>query len=403
MKPSRQHAALMALLAVMLAPVPLMAEQSTLDPAAQAQAAIDKGLAFLKSRQKPDGSWQNEHEPPAMTAIVLKAFVQEPKYNSRTDFIKKGYDKLLSYQLEDGGIYRDTLANYNTAIAVSALAAADDPLYQDRIDKAIAYLKGLQWTRQIGDGPKGERIVDENDPWYGGWGYGGQSRGGGRPDLSNVQMALEALHDSGLKPDDPAYQASIKFIERMQNRSESNDQAWAGNDGGFIYGPALDRRGESFAGEYADSAGRRLRSYGSMTYAGLKSMIYAGLAKDDPRVQAAWEWITGNWTLDENPGMRSGNPDHAQWGLYYYYHTLARALNVYDQPVILDPRGNRHDWRIELIQKLAGLQNPDGSWAGDKRWMEENPVLVTAYVVLALQETIGDLKEHPAKDIAMER
>jgi squalene-hopene/tetraprenyl-beta-curcumene cyclase len=140
-----------------------------------------------------------------------------------------------------------------------------------------------------------------------------------------------------------------------------------------------------------------LRSYGSMTYAGLKSMIYAGLTKDDPRVKAAWDWVTKNWTLDENPGMRLNSPDSARSGLFYYYHTLAKALNAYDQPTITDARGTAHDWRAELIEKLSTLQKPDGSWVGEKRWMEDNPVLVTAYMVMALEEVKQDLKEHPTR------
>ena len=57
----------------------------------------------------------------------------------------------------------------------------------------------------------------------------------------------------------------------------------------------------------------------------------------------------------------------------------------------------RHDWRAELISKLASLQKPDGSWVGEKKWMEDNPVLVTAYSVIALEEAKQDLAEHPAK------
>jgi squalene-hopene/tetraprenyl-beta-curcumene cyclase len=241
-------------------------------------------------------------------------------------------------------------------------------------------------------------VKDDKDPFYGGWGYGGRSRGGGRPDLSNVQVTLDALRDAGLKPGDPAYERAVKFVTRMQNLSETNDQAWAGDDGGFVYSPADSRRGESFAGEYTGPDGRRmLRSYGSMTYAGLKSMIYAGLTRDDPRVKAAWEWVRNNWTLDENPGMRLNDPRAAQQGLYYYYHTLARALNAYDEPIITDPQGRKHDWRLEFVDKVASLQRPDGSWAGDKKWMEENPVLVTSYVAIALAETIEDLEQHPPR------
>jgi squalene-hopene/tetraprenyl-beta-curcumene cyclase len=369
--------------------------------AARAQAQIDKGLAFLKSQQKPDGGWQSEKDPPAMTAIVLKAFVQDEKYNADTDFVKRGYDKLLSYQVEDGGIYKDLLANYNTAIALSSLAAAKNPEFKDRIDRAVAYLKGLQWTDKSkfehSDATKRPTVKDESDVFYGGWGYGGLGRGPARPDLSNAQMTIEALKEAGLTEKDPAFQNALKFVTRLQNNSETNPADWASDDGGFVYGPGNDRRGESMAGEYVSPEGKRLlRSYGSMTYAGLKSMIYAGLTKDDPRVKAAWDWVRKNWTLDENPGFKQNKPDAAQSGIYYYYHTLAKALNAYDEPTITDTNGKKHDWRVELIDKLGGLQKPDGSWAGEKRFMEDNPVLVTAYTVLALEEAKADLKEHPA-------
>jgi squalene-hopene/tetraprenyl-beta-curcumene cyclase len=369
----------------------------------RAQAAIDKGLAYLKSQQKPDGSWQNEKDPPAMTAVVLKAFVQDkPKYNANTDFVKRGFDRLLSYQLEDGGIYKDLLANYNTAIALSALAAADNPAFKERIDRAVAYLKGLQWTDKSKfehkDESKRPTVKDSNDVFYGGWGYGGLGRGPARPDLSNAQMTIEALKDAGLKENDPAFQNALKFVTRLQNNSETNTAAWAGDDGGFVYGPGNNRQGESMAGEYTAPDGRRmLRSYGSMTYAGLKSMIYAGLTKDDPRVKAAWDWIKKNYTLDENPGFRLNKPDAAQSGLFYYYHTMAKALNAYDESTITDAKGVQHDWRVELTDKLASLQKPDGSWVGEKRFMEDNPVLVTAYCVMALEEIQLDLKDHPAK------
>ena len=152
---------------------------------------------------------------------------------------------------------------------------------------------------------------------------------------------------------------------------------------------------------YTGPDGKRLlRSYGSMTYAGLKSMIYAGLTHDDPRVKAAWAWISKNFTVDANPGMQVNDPklgDMTRYGLYYYYHTMARALNAYDSPVIVDSKGNKHDWRVELIEKLASTQQQDGSWQGDKRWMEDKPLLATAYSILALQEAVKDLKEHPAK------
>lgn len=366
------------------------------DPAAQAQAVIDKALAYLKAQQKPDGAWHGEKDPPAITAIVLRCMAQDAKM-AKEDFVKKGYEKLLTYKKADGSISGDMLANYNTAIAMSALAAAQNPDFRDELDAAVAYMKKIQWTDKVENIPGVVEKVDEKDPRFGGVGYGKHQR----PDGSNMQLWADALKDAGLKEDDPAFQAALKFASRMQNLSETNDQPWAGNDGGFVYTPAGNQDGgpgESFAGSFIGPDGkRRLRSYGSLTYAGLKTFIYAGLKKDDPRVKAAWDWISKNWTLDENPGMRLGDAKLAQQGLYYYYMTLSRALNAYDEPTITDPQGKKHDWRAELIAKLASLQKADGSFIGDAKWFEDNPVLVTSYVVLSLQEAQKDLKEHAAK------
>ncbi|HEY0007916.1 MAG TPA: prenyltransferase/squalene oxidase repeat-containing protein, partial [Tepidisphaeraceae bacterium] len=153
------------------------------DPGEKAQAVIDKGLAYLKSQQQPDGGWQRSNrEPPAITAIALRPFVQEPAYNSKTDFVAKGFEKLLAYQNEDGGIYKDLLASYNTAIAVSTLVKANDPAFKPQIDKAVEYLKRLQWTQDtkpdFADAKEentGRQVVrGADDPFYGGWGYGGR-------------------------------------------------------------------------------------------------------------------------------------------------------------------------------------------------------------------------------------
>lgn len=360
-------------------------------PDAKVQAMIDKGLNFLKTQQKSDGGWQNPKEPPGITALVLNAFAGSGKYTLKDDVVKKGYDRLLSYQKPDGSIYEDMLANYNTAIATSALAAANDPSLKPQLDKALDWMRKTQWVEGA-VGPKGEKVEDKSNSWYGGFGYNRHSR----PDLSNSHFAIQALRDAGLKPGDPAYEKAIVFLSRCQNFSETNDQPWSGNDGGFVYSPA--DGGDSEAESYTGPDGRKMwRSYGTMTYAGLKSMIYAGVSKDDPRVKAAVGWIQKHWTFEENPGMRDNDPKQAQHGLYYYFQVAAKALDAYDQPTITDDKGANHDWRVELIDKIGSLQREDGSWTGEQRWMENNPVLVTSYCVLALEQIQKDLKEHPAK------
>jgi hypothetical protein len=71
-----------------------------------------------------------------------------------------------------------------------------------------------------------------------------------------------------------------------------------------------------------------------MTYAGLKSMIYCGVGPDDPRVQAATKWIRQHYTIAENPGMGAD-------GLFYYYHTFAKALDAVGEDEFVDASGRR--------------------------------------------------------------
>jgi squalene-hopene/tetraprenyl-beta-curcumene cyclase len=184
--------------------------------------------------------------------------------------------------------------------------------------------------------------------------------------LSNLQTSLEALKESGLPADDQAWKNAVMFIQRCQNRSESNDQKWAGNDGGFVYLP-----GESKAGG--------TKSYGSMTYAGLKSFIYANVDKSDPRVQAAYKWIKEHYTLAENPGMKNQ-------GLFYSYDTFAKALYALGEKEITDTKGVKHNWRKELVEKLISIQSSDGYWVNENnRWWEADKNLVTAYAIIAIE------------------
>jgi squalene-hopene/tetraprenyl-beta-curcumene cyclase len=267
----------------------------------------------------------------------------------------------------DGGIYQSgTLyRNYETSLSTMCFAAANaDGRYDKVLAAAERFLKRLQWDEGEGHGPSSEA--------YGGFGYGKHER----PDLSNTQFTIEALMTLGNGADDPAIQKALIFVSRCQNlETEHNTTKFAAKnpDGGFYYTPAAG--GSSQAGETPNGG---LRSYASMTYAGLKSMIYAGVDRNDPRVEAAFDWIRKFYDLDSNPGMGSA-------GLYYYYHTFAKALDAMGVEVVEEPDGTEHHWRRELLAELAGRQRPDGSWLNEnERWLEGEPSLVTGYALLAL-------------------
>lgn len=345
---------------------------------AEIKASVDRGLKWLMEHQKKNGSYEDHA---GITALVATAFMRSPRHYTEDDgpFVKDAIKYVVSEAKPDGAIYNENKgpANYCTSIAIMALLETKNPAYKDIIERAKNYIMGLQLD-------EGEGLTPD-EPMYGGFTYGGEP--GRRPprqregedaspqrpridrsrrgDMSNLHFALEALKESGVPEDAEVWEKAIKFIERCQNRSESNDQPWAGDDGGFVYNPA-------------PSSEERSKSYGSMTYAGVESFIYANVDKNDERVQDAVRWIKDNYTLDENPPIGA-------YGLYYYYQTMAKAFALYGEPAITDSYGVQHNWYEELARKLLELQKDDGSWVNtEDRWMESNPALVTAYAVLAL-------------------
>ncbi|MFP3937762.1 MAG: prenyltransferase/squalene oxidase repeat-containing protein [Phycisphaerae bacterium] len=364
-------------------------DNDAMDPeyAEQAGELINGGIRYLLSVRNDDGGWDIEGaNEPAMTAMAIKALLRHPDFDADSPVVTEALERMLTYRRQDGGIYNpaEGMANYSTALAVMALAEVNRPEYNDALREAVAYLRGIQIVPGS-ESPDGETI-DEDHPFVGGVSYGRH----GRPDMSNLGMWMEAMHEAGVDGDDPAMRRALRFVERTQNRTESNPMGWAEegtDDGGFIYAPAVagdPTSGESKAG--TGPGGRGLRSYGSMTYTGFKSMLYADVARDDDRVRAAFDWIGRYWRLDSNPNMPRMR---SQQGLYYYYNVFAKALRAWGEPVIRDDDGEEHNWRRELIAALAERVEEDGSWSNDAdRWLEGHPVLCTCYAVLALQETM---------------
>lgn len=324
-----------------------------------------KAIRFLTLTQSADGTWTTANVP-GITALCVTSLLQSG-VPADDPTVARGLKFLTSLIRDDGGIYHPQTQhrNYETSISVLALSAANDNgQYDSIIRNAEKFLKGLQWDEDEEQKPE--------DPGYGGAGYGSHQR----PDLSNTQFLLEALNSAGVKADDPAMQKALTFVSRCQNlETEHNNTPFAAkiDDGGFYYTPAAG--GTSQAGVDANGG---LRSYASMTYAGLKSMIYAGVKKDDPRVKAALTWITKHYSLKDNPGM-------GKQGLYYYYHTFAKTLSVLEIDDLKDSSGTSHNWRNELVGTLAQQQKANGSWINEAdRWYEGDPNLVTAYALLAL-------------------
>lgn len=332
-----------------------------LDPALKdpVQRAADDGLHYLRGTQAESGAWSDSV---GVTALALRAFLENRRGYSESDgaFITRPVKYLLDHVNPDGSISETNHnRNYNTAVAIQALKATGNPAHDEVIAKAQQFLKGLQIDEE--DGYEGDHA------YYGGIGYGGDER----PDLSNIYMAIEALHATAFDQNDPLWDKALAFVSRCQNNSETNDQAWAADDGGFTYMPGMSPHGGS-------------GSYGGMTSAGLLSLLFAGVDKTDPRVQAAHDWIRANYTVEQNPGAKEGQ------GRFYYYNVFSKAMAAYGEPTVTDSAGAVHNWRDDLARQLISLKQANGSWVNKAsgRWWEGDPNLCTAWTVIALNQIL---------------
>lgn len=345
----------------------LLADEAGVDRAA-IDRAVSKGIDYLRVKgQAADGSY-TAPAGPAFTSICTLALLE----NGRTaddPQVAKGLKYIEGFVQPDGRICaaKSRIPNYETCVTMMALAAANqDGRYNKTLDNAKKFLRGVQSDET--------ESLDKSDPSYGGAGYGA----GGRADLSNTAYLLEALEAAGVDGNDEAVQKALVFVSRCQNlESEHNTLPFAAKnpDGGFIYTPAAGGNSPAGRPQQDDSA---LRSYGSMTYAGLKSMIYAKVNDDDPRVKAAVKWLQKNYSVTENPGMGEN-------GLYYYYHTMGKALAALGENTFEDATGKAHNWKQELAAELLKKQSEDGSWVNSSRkWMEGDPNLCTAFALITL-------------------
>jgi hypothetical protein len=331
----------------------------------QSKEMLERAADYLKSHQGKDGSFSPRFAGPGVTAVVVAGML---RCGFRVDdpVVVRGLGYLEKSVKADGGIYDKGLANYTTSVAVMALQEANrDGKYDAIIKNATAYLKKLQFS------------LDEEDGKFGGVGYDDKSR----PDLSNTQYFIDALIAAGVPKDDPAIKRAMKFVSRCQNLpGETNDRPFAkktseDDKGGLVYVPdSDDKRHRTPEGG--------LRSMGAMTYGGLRSFLYAGVSKDDPRVKGAVGWVRRHYTLDENPGM-------GQVGLFYYYHTFGKAMTALGEDRFEDAQGQKHDWRRELFEALKKRQQENGSFInkGDRQFGEADPNLATGFALLALSYT----------------
>jgi len=345
-------------------------------------------IVYLEGQQKDGRFGFMGQDDPGITALALSGVLRTAKRLGQPapKWTESGLDWLVSLQKPNGSIHAGGLAVYVTSASLLALTDAGRAKDKPVIEKATLYLKVVQRDEAEGYDPSAD--------WgYGGIGYSDELR----PDLSNTQFGIEAMHAGGVAGNDPAMQRAILFLQRCQNDPEFNNRSIeradgrvvkSGSDGGSGYMPGDSKAGLADNGDGTFTA----RSYGSMTYALLKCYLFAGLPLEDPRVKAALRWIGSHWTVEMNPGFDPKSAPGAEYqGLFYYYFTMAKALDATGLDTLKTSDGTEHKWRDELLHKLLELSMNEGFWTNQKsaRWMEEFPVLASSYALVAMDACLG--------------
>lgn len=356
----------------------------------EADKAIKDGAKWLAAQQKESGAFSQEQFP-GLTGLALWALVStgDEAYKPNID---KAVEFLKTKVQPDGGIYSAIpgrkgggLGTYNTAICLTALAETKRADLTEIILNARTYLAGSQ--------------ISGDETYNGGFGYD-KAAPRTYADLMNTHFVMEAMRRSqsyedmrpaGQAKADINWSAALEFAESLHNDENAGDSA-----GGFAYSPADAKAGmEKTDGKKPAATEAKpskekivMRSYGSITYAGLLALVYCELEPTDPRVRSTLDWASRHWTLEENPGV-------GDQGLYFFYNVIGRSLTaagIKEIPVAGE-EGKTINWSDELIKKVDSLQKEKGNWVNKNgRFWENDPVLSTSYSILSLTFASGKAK-----------
>ncbi|MFX1506884.1 MAG: hypothetical protein ACFFDC_12340, partial [Promethearchaeota archaeon] len=348
------------------------------------ESTINKGLAWLRTQQNPDGSWDyeasSEYGRPGMVALAALCFIQaglahESGTVEAIDYLINAFE----YDYDDGrSIYHST---YETSMATTTLIAynATLPSYNSALDSliedAIAWLVATQNDETWG--------VDPTDPWYGGWRYGDDHQSS---DLSVSQWAILALstyenfNPDGLDEYDPNLWSKVDLFVRRCRGGYIDDvtQEWI-FDGGFTYTPSTE--------DWRDWGGG---SYGSMTAAGIWGLYLSGSEPDDPDIVSALDWINNT---DQIVG---GNPHSGRSFEYYWYLSASKAF-------LMAGRESDQWWYDEITNYLNThmiYMSPTSAY-WENTMGGEPPVFATVQAILSQQVFYGHIPMH-SLDVTLE-
>jgi len=356
---------------------------------------------WMVSQQDETGAWKSgpadkAMPSPAVTGLVVAALGGAPA--SLKAKYKPAVDKAVAYLISkvnaDGSVGEGPtgtfIKTYATGCAMMGWASVE------RTDKVANAIRGAQAYM------KQNQLKEGKD--MGGTGYGDESPGGrkGIANLSTTGFSSEGMHLSGLPQDDEYWKLVVKFVRKCQNNSEiNNDPEFVaelkakglvvGNDGSLYYAPDVNQQ-KLPAKKVADK--ESIAGYGSMTYDGIKTYLYAGLKKDSPEVKSAMDWVRKNYSVEVHPGWPFDQTQRQHLrGLYHYYMVMSRALDAYGENPFETFDGKKHNWANEIAEQFVKQVKESKMWKNENpAWFEGDPILTTSYVLNTCNTLLRNVK-----------
>jgi hypothetical protein len=326
-----------------------IAAQDTSDPEfATTKAAIDRGIDYLISQQKENGSITLGQHDTAMTSLAVMAMASVGVTPAQTDTRGKAMRKALDFVLmedrqnKDGYFgERDGSRMYGHGITTLMLSEmvgmGVDASQDDRIHQACQRGIDLILRAQRKSKPDANR---------GGWRY--------TPDAADSDlsvsvwqlMALRSAKTDGLEVPASAIELAITYLKRSCTSPLDSKGKPTNPESGFAYTPGS--RDIQFA----------------MTAAGILAMQVCG-QYESPLVAQATEW------LKKHPPA---------WGSrYFLYGTYYYAQGMHQQG------GETAQAAEKLVRDvLLPKQNPDGGWTPEGEEGAGGRIYATSLVILSL-------------------
>jgi len=344
------------------------------------ESTIEKGLEWLRTQQNTTdpyswdyGSW---HYYPGdgwgkegMTALASLCFIQA---GLSTDSVVEDAINFLRNQFHsDSDVPGKSIhrSSYETAMATISLIAynATLPSYDSSLNSLID--DAVEWLVETQNDDTW--LVEESDPWYGGWRYGDDHQSS---DLSVSQWVILALASYGYDPESDLWDKVQTFVRRCRGGyKDDGPQSWE-FDGGFTYTPSTE--------DWRDQGGS---SYGSMTAAGIWGLYLSGSPPNDIDILSALDWI-GSLSPEQLVGQ---NPHYGRDFEYYWYLSASKAFLMAGRP-------QDQWWYDNITYYLNTHMVAETSTAAywDNARGQEPPVFATVQAILSQQVFHGEVPTH---------